>query len=232
MQGSHDHEESGENDNICTYCDKSFLTGDSLIQHLCAHMDGSAGGQAIVGTTCPITCECKHFDISKESLSSHILYYHPEHAKKLQLKEAMEDLSLTVTRNELYSDSIKGVAMDPSLQGEHLKQLGASTTPVCTVKPLPPISSRLVEDLADTVSAIEAICSINNGKETPSQLHEHPQTRFIANQDIYHNALSEHSSNEENSVFENKLQPPNQSKVIIICIINILVYIVLFCMSM
>ena len=34
---------------------------------------------------------------------------------------------------------------------------------VCAVKPLPPTPLRLVEDLADTVSAIEAISSLNNG---------------------------------------------------------------------
>ena len=37
------------------------------------------------------------------------------------------------------------------------------SAPVCAVKPLPPTPLRLVEDLADTVSAIEAISSFNNG---------------------------------------------------------------------
>ena len=97
-------------------------------------------------TTCPVSKDCLFYDSSKECLSSHIISCHPDHAKTFQL-EANNDFSTTFVNDT--------------------GPLERTSAPICAVKPLPPVSSRLVEDLADTVSAIEAICSLNNEPQQP-----------------------------------------------------------------
>ena len=145
---------------LCMYCDKSFQSRASLVQHLHVHIDGNVD-EGNPQTTCPVSRSCHFYDASKGALSSHIVEYHPEQVNKLELRPNSE---LPVTTDNSMN-ILERSTNDTSL----------NLTPICAVKPLPPASSRLVEDLADTVSAIEAICSLNN--EPPSQaIHQTPST--------------------------------------------------------
>ena len=142
------------------YCDKSFQSRSSLVQHLHVHIDGNVD-EGNPQTTCPVSRSCHLYDASKGALSSHIVECHPEQVNKLELRPNSE---LPVTADNSMN-ILERTTNDTSM----------NLTPICAVKPLPPVSSRLVEDLADTVSAIEAICSLNN--EPPSQtIQQTPST--------------------------------------------------------
>ena len=148
------------------YCDKSFQSRSSLVQHLHIHIDGNVDVDE-PQTICPVSRDCYSYDASKGPLSSHIISCHPDHAKELKL-ESNGDSLWNTGEDEL--GFLNGTDLGESSSQEMMNCVSVSSTPICTVKPLPPASTRLVEDLADTVSAIEAICSLNTEPQTLNQV--------------------------------------------------------------
>ena len=69
---------------LCMYCDKSFQSRSSLVQHLHIHIDGNVDFDN-PQTTCPISRDCYSYDATKGALSSHIVSCHPEQVEKLEL---------------------------------------------------------------------------------------------------------------------------------------------------
>ena len=210
-------EEDNSEKYVCTYCDKSFRRGNSLVRHLYTHIDGGSETQTTATDTCPISRTCKFSYLSKESLLTHILSYHPDHpsAKEFQL-ESNDDLSAVLTQNELKLNYLKEPATETSSQTETARTIGTSATPVCAVKPLPPTSTRLVEDLADTVSAIEAICSLNNEDKNLGLQHEFSPSISLKKQHNYSsNVMSADPSNNEKSIFENTFYLPTEYQVML-----------------
>ena len=186
------------------YCDKSFQSRSSLVQHLHVHIDGNVD-EGNPQTTCPVSRSCHLYDASKGALSSHIVACHPEQVNNLELRPSCE-LPVTDDNN---MNILERTTNDTSL----------NLTPVCAVKPLPPVSSRLVEDLADTVSAIEAICSLNN--EPPSQTIQ--QTPSTSKFNEFDSTLFTDSNTNPNCTSNNDILSSSnflQVKILVLEIIN------------
>ena len=177
------------------YCDKSFQSRSSLVQHLHIHIDGNVDLDN-PQTTCPISRDCYSYDATKGALSSHIVSCHPEQVEKLELDSSG---AMTAT-----TDTSMGILQRTT------NETPVNSTPICAVKPLPPVSSRLTADLADTVSAIEAICSLNN--ETQSQRVQ--QTHMTSKFSTASGTLFEESIDNTNLISSNEIfHPSNSSQV-------------------
>merc|ERR1711963_1371852 len=92
-----DQETVNASPHSCTYCDESFVSRSSLVQHLHIHIGGNVD-QESPQTICPVSSECLGYDGSKESLSSHIISCHPDQARKFQL-EPNSDFSTTLVND-------------------------------------------------------------------------------------------------------------------------------------
>ena len=170
-----------------------------LIQHLYTHIDGVSGENSGSLNVCPFSSECEGVDLMNETLLSHIYGYHPANAIEMQLDQTDvyrdgydESRSIASTSKELSTGT--------SSYQDKTNKLGApSSTPVCTVKPLSHTSTELSNDLANTVSAIEAICT--SGENL-----------------LHSNATRQKSSHEDNLILENGIQPAHEYQVILICV--------------
>ena len=167
-----------------------------LIQHLYTHIDGVSGENSGSLNVCPFSSECEGVDLMNETLLSHIYGYHPANAIEMQLDQTDvysegydESRSMASTSKELST-------VTPSYQDKTSKVGVPSSTPVCTVKPLSHTSTGLGNDLANTVSAIEAICT--------------------SGENLSHsNVIGQKSSYEDNVILENGLPPVHEYQVIL-----------------
>ena len=181
---------------FCRYCDKSFPGGHLLIQHLYTHIDGVSGANSGSLNVCPFSSECEGVDLMNETLLSHIYGYHPANAAEMQLDHTDayydgndESRSIASTSKELSTGT-------SSYQDKTSKVGAPSSTPVCTVKPLSHTSTELSNDLANTVSAIEAICT--------------------SGANLCHaNVIGQKSSHEDNIIFDNGIPTSDEYQVIL-----------------
>ena len=181
---------------FCQYCDKSFAGGHLLIQHLYSHIDGVSGENSGSLNVCPFSSECEGVDLMNETLLSHIYGYHPANAAEMQLDHTDayydgndESRSIASTSKELSTGT-------SSYQDKTSKVGAPSSTPVCTVKPLSHTSTELSNDLANTVSAIEAICTSGAN---------------LCNS----NVIGQKSSHEDNIIFDNGIPTSDEYQVIL-----------------
>ena len=181
---------------FCRYCDKSFPGGHLLIQHLYTHIDGVSGANSGSLNVCPFSSECEGVDLMNETLLSHIYGYHPANAAEMQLDHTDafydgndESRSIASTSKELSTGT-------SSYQDKTSKVGAPSSTPVCTVKPLSHTSTELGNDLANTVSAIEAICTSDANL-------------------CHSNVIGQKSSHEDNIIFDNGIPTSDEYQVIL-----------------
>ena len=181
---------------FCRYCDKSFPGGHLLIQHLYTHIDGVSGANSGSLNVCPFSSECEGVDLMNETLLSHIYGYHPANVIEMQLDQTDvyrdgydESRSIASTSKELSTGT-------SSYQDKTSKVGAPSSTPVCTVKPLSHTSTELSNDLANTVSAIEAICTSGAN---------------LCNS----NVIGQKSSHEDNLIFDNGIPTSDEYQVIL-----------------
>ena len=167
-----------------------------LIQHLYTHIDGVSGANSGSLNVCPFSSECEGVDLMNETLLSHIYGYHPANAAEMQLDHTDafydgndESRSIASTSKELSTGT-------SSYQDKTNKVGAPSSTPVCTVKPLSHTSTDLGNDLASTVSAIEAICTSGAN---------------LCNS----NVIGQKSSHEDNLIFDNGIPTSDEYQVIL-----------------
>ena len=152
--------------------------------------------------------------------------HHPDHpsVKDFQL-ECQDSLSAAaLIGNELKLNRLK--ESENSSLTESERTIEASTTPVCAVKPLPQ-ASRLGEDLADTFSAIEALCSLNNENNPLSVHHDVPPSSGFQKQHNNHlsNVTLIDPNIDENTVLENTLNLQAESQVMLTILVKIKRYL-------
>ena len=168
-----------------------------LIQHLYTHIDGVSGANSGSLNVCPFSSECEGVDLMNETLLSHIYGYHPANAIEMQLDQTDvyrdgydESCSIASTSKELSTGT-------SSYQDKTNKVGAPSSTPVCTVKPLSHTSTDLGNNLANTVSAIEAICT--------------------SGENLCHsNIIGQKPSHEDNVIFDNGIPSSHEYQVILL----------------
>ena len=118
--------------------------------------------------------------------------------------ECQDSLSAAIMKNEIKVNRLK--ESDNTSLTESERTIEASTTPACAVKPLPQ-ASRLGEDLADTFSVVDALCSLNNENNPLSVQHDVPPSNCFQKQDNNHlsNVLLIDPIIDENTVLKNTL---------------------------
>ena len=140
--------------------------------------------------------------------------------------ECQDSLSAAIIGNELKVNRLKESERENPSQTESERTIEASTTPVCAVKPLPQ-TSRLGEDLADTFSAIEALCSLNNENNPFSVQHDVSPSNPFQKQHNNHlsNVVLIDPTIDGNTVLENTLNLQAESQVILTIIVKIKRYL-------
>ena len=193
-----------------------------MVRHLYTHIDGGTETNATYRYTCPISKDCNGFDLSEGSLLTHISSFHSDQEKEFQL-ESIEDPFGTRRENESKLKQILdvGAIIGSFSNSSGTCNSGCTTAPVCTVKPLLHVSSKLDEDLDDTVSAIEALCSLNNKNQGSQGLglsHEPSTTSPNTVEERYDHTsnvlLSTKISNDNSSILEDAIRQSNIRQVL------------------